>query len=492
MLVAFRCKEDGGYGRQMRVGAHKEDGGVEGFENHWLNVHESIASDMIVSDFFGRGYNMVETAKKKTSLARAVFSGSLGNMLEWFDYGLYGYFAVIISSNFFVAGDPIVGLLLSFLTFGIGFLVRPIGGILIGAYADKHGRIKALTLTILCMGICTMCMGLLPTYAQVGVLAPILLTVLRLLQGLATGGEFGSSLTFISEYGTPNNRAFLVSWQPFSVGCGLLLGSTAGLIVTTVLPEAALYDWGWRIPFICGILIAIYGVYMRRTVPDPPAYLKMKEEEKTQVQAHTPIKEMFLRYKKSIFAVIGLLVGSSATYYLLITYMPTYISQFMHSSLSSAFIVNTSVIAINLCLCPFMGMLIDKIGRRKSLIIGCLGFLILSYPIFYFLIQQTNPIIMIALLGILIVFQTIIAVAIAVASAEVFPTKLRNSGIGFSYNLAAAIFGGLAPLAATALIAGTGDQLSITWLIIGGILVTFLTTVFLLKGFYAHEGKKAN
>ena len=431
---------------------------------------------------------MATTAKKKTSLARAVFSGSLGNMLEWFDYGLYGYFAVIISRDFFVSDDPIVGLLLSFLVFGTGFLVRPIGGILIGAYADKHGRIKALTLTIMCMGICTMCMGLLPTYSQVGIAAPILLTVLRLLQGLATGGEFGSSLTFIAEYGTPNNRAFLVSWQPFSVGCGLLVGSAAGLLITTVLPEAALYDWGWRIPFICGILIAIYGVHMRKNVPDSPEFLKMKEETNEAEEPHTPVKDLFLLYKKPILTVMGLLVGSSATYYLLITYMPTYISQFMHTSLSSAFVVNTSVIAINLLLCPIVGKLIDKVGRRKCLIIGCLGFLILSYPVFALLIQQTDAVVMIALWGVLIVFQTILAVAIAVVSAEVFPTKLRNSGIGFSYNLAAAIFGGLAPLAATALIAATGNQLSITYLILGSILITFLTTVFLLKGFYA-KGK---
>ena len=431
---------------------------------------------------------MATTAKKKTSLARAVFSGSLGNMLEWFDYGLYGYFAVIISRDFFVSDDPIVGLLLSFLVFGTGFLVRPIGGILIGAYADKHGRIKALTLTIMCMGICTMCMGLLPTYSQVGIAAPILLTVLRLLQGLATGGEFGSSLTFIAEYGTPNNRAFLVSWQPFSVGCGLLVGSAAGLLITTVLPEAALYDWGWRIPFICGILIAIYGVHMRKNVPDSPEFLKMKEETNEAEEPHTPVKDLFLLYKKPILTVMGLLVGSSATYYLLITYKPTYISQFMHTSLSSAFVVNTSVIAINLLLCPIVGKLIDKVGRRKCLIIGCLGFLILSYPVFALLIQQTDAVVLIALLGVLIVFQTILAVAIAVVSAEVFPTKLRNSGIGFSYNLAAAIFGGLAPLAATALIAATGNQLSITYLILGSILITFLTTVFLLKGFYA-KGK---
>ena len=424
---------------------------------------------------------MVAATKKKTSLARAVFSGSLGNMLEWFDYGLYGYFAAIISADFFVADDPIVGLLLSFLVFGTGFLVRPIGGILIGAYADKHGRIKALTLTILCMGICTMLMGCLPTYSQVGLLAPILLTVLRLLQGLATGGEFGSSLTFISEYGTPNNRAFLCSWQPFSVGCGLL--------VTTLLPEAALYEWGWRVPFLCGILIAFYGVHMRKNVPDSPEFLKAKAEVKEE--DHTPVKDLFLRYKKSIITVIGLLVGSSATYYILITYMPTYISQFMGTSFSSAFVVNTSVIAINLLLCPIVGLLIDKVGRRKCLIIGCLGFLILSYPVFYVLIQQTNALLMIGLLGVLIVFQTILAVAIVVVSAEVFPTKLRNSGIGFSYNIAAAVFGGLAPLAATALIAATGDRLSITYLMIGSVLITLLTTIFLLKGYYV-KGKNAS
>lgn len=437
---------------------------------------------------------MAESAKKKTSLAKAVFSGSMGTMLEWFDYGLYGYFAVIISDDFFASDDPIVGLLMSFMVFGVGFLVRPIGGILIGAYADKHGRIKALTLTILGMGICTLLMGLLPTYHQVGIIAPILLVILRLTQGLATGGEFGSSLTFISEYGTPNNRAFLVSWQPFSVGCGLLVGSAAGLAITTFVPGEALYDWGWRIPFICGILIALYGMHIRKNVPDSPEFLKMQEEKAKKTEAgqaeNVSVLDLFLRYKKSIFSVIGLLAGSGATYYLLITYMPTYISQFMETSLSSAFVVNTTVIAIYLAPCPFMGMLVDKVGRRKCLIVACLGFLILSYPVFAALVQQTNPGIMIALLSVLIVFQTIMAVSIAVVSSEVFPTELRNSGIGFSYNLSAAVFGGLAPLAATALIAATGDQLAITWLIIGAVAITLATTLFLLKGFYAHESAR--
>ena len=434
---------------------------------------------------------MEANAKNNSSMAKAVFSGVLGNMLEWFDYGLYGYFAVIISAEFFTSDDPVVGLLLSFMTFAIGFLVRPIGGLLVGAYADKHGRIKALTVTILAMGICTMLMGCLPTYEQVGILAPILLTVLRLIQGLATGGEFGSSLTFISEYGTPHNRAFLVSFQPLSVGCGLIIGSTAGLILTTFLPEEALYAWGWRIPFICGILIAIYGVHMRKNVPDSPEFTKMKEQKKAQaVEDKLPFKDLFMHFKTPIITVILLLAGASTTYYLLITYMPTYISQFVGSSLSDSFVVNTSVIAIYLIICPFAGKLIDKIGRRKGLIIGCIGFLVFTYPVFFILIQHTNPIIMIALLGILVACQTLIAVANAVIPSEIFPTNLRNSGIGFSYNLSAAVFGGLAPLEATALIAATSNTLAITWLIFGAILVTLLTGIFMLKLFYSRKDGK--
>lgn len=435
---------------------------------------------------------MGDSAKKQVSLAKAVFSGSLGNMLEWFDYGLYGYFAVIISTEFFTSEDPMVALILSFMTFGVGFLVRPIGGILIGAYADKHGRIKALTLTILGMGICTMLMGFLPTYQQIGIAAPILLTILRLLQGLCTGGEFGSSLTFISEFGNDKNRAFLVSWQPFSVGVGLIVGSTAGLIITSVLPSEALYAWGWRIPFICGILIAFYGVHMRRNVPDSPEFRKRQAEAAASKAAEVkvPLKDLFLRHHTAILTVIFLLAGASCSYYLLITYMPTYISQFVGTSMSDAFVVNTSVLAIYLVLCPFAGKILDKIGRRRGLVIGCIGFLIFTYPVFYILVQHTNPAIMIALLGILVACQTLIAVGNAVVSTEIFPTELRSSGVGFAYNLSAAVFGGLAPMAATAVIAATGNQLSIVALIIGAIVITLVTAVFLLKRFYGKEGLK--
>lgn len=435
---------------------------------------------------------MVAATKKKTSLARAVFSGSLGNMLEWFDYGLYGYFAAIISADFFVADDPIVGLLLSFLVFGTGFLVRPIGGILIGAYADKHGRIKALTLTILCMGICTMLMGCLPTYSQVGLLAPILLTVLRLLQGLATGGEFGSALTFISEFNNGKNTSFLVSWQPFSVGVGMLIGSITGLICTSVLSQPDLYAWGWRIPFLIGIVVAIYGVYLRKSVPEPPEFEKMKEQKKATEEDHTPVKVLFKKHWVAMITNIGLLAGTSVSYYLLVTYLPTYIKEFVGGTMLEGFIVNTAVVAVYLILCPFAGMFADKFGRRKSVIIACLGFIVLAYPVFWAVINGHAVLIMICALACLLPFQSLNAVAVATAASEVYPTETRNSGVGLAYNLAAAVFGGMAPAIATAIIAGTGNAISLAFFIIAADVVSILVAIFLMKRYYRKDGTPVN
>ncbi len=430
----------------------------------------------------------ISTETKRPSLLKSIASGCMGNVLEWFDYGLYGYFAVIISAEFFTSDDPIVGLILSFLVFGTGFIVRPIGGIIAGAYADKHGRVKALTITIMLMGVCTMLMGCLPTYEQVGILAPILLTVLRLVQGLATGGEFGSALTFISEFSNGRNKSFLVSWQPFSVGVGMLLGSATGLILSSCLSQPDLYAWGWRIPFICGILIAIYGVYLRKHIPDSPEFEKMQQEKKATAQEHTPVKSLFVRHWAAIVTVIGLLAGTSVSYYLLVTYLPTYIVEFVGGSMLNAFIVNTSVVAIYLLFCPFAGLLADKIGRRRSIIIACLGFIVLSYPLFSIFVSTQNVAIMILSLAVIMVFQSLNAVAVATASSEVFPTELRNSGIGFAYNLAAACFGGMAPMVATAIIAGTGNALSLAGFIIAADLVSILIAIFLMRRFYDRSG----
>lgn len=427
-----------------------------------------------------------EPKQDKKSFARAVVAGSLGNVMEWFDYGLYSYFAVIIAAEFFTNADPVVGIIMSFLTVGIGFLARPIGGLIIGAYADKHGRIKAITFCIVGMGICTALIGLLPTYEQIGIGAPLLLAVLRICQGLLCGGEFGSSLTFLSEYGRPGNKCFITSFQQSSLALGLLLGSLAGMLVTNLCSDADLYAWGWRVPFVLGILIALYAIHLNKNVDDTPEFRKMKEAQAAGEEVpQAKTSDLFKQHSYAIVAVFLILAGSSVAYYLLVTYMPTYLSQFVGGSLSNSFTINTVAVCVYLVCVPISGKILDKIGPRKGVIIGGIAYIALCYPVFWFLSHNADSMLgAIGAMSVLLVFQSLLAVGIAVMSTEVFPTELRNSGVGLAYNLAVAIFGGFGPAAATALIAGTGDVMSITWLIFATMAVTLFTAAFLMKRFY--------
>lgn len=424
-------------------------------------------------------------SKPKKSFAGAVFAGTFGNILEWFDYGLYGYFATVFAAEFFVTEDPAVALILSMLTFAIGFLARPIGGLIVGAYSDKHGRVNAMTICIIGMGICTFLIGCLPNYATIGLAAPLLLAVLRICQGLLAGGGFGSSLTFLAEYGTPTNKAFISSWQPFSVGVGLLLGSLSGLLVTSLCTEEFLYAWGWRIPFWVGIVIIFYAFYVRKTVDETPEFKETQQEKGESISAASNTAELFKKHWYAMLTVLLLLVGASVTYYLLITYIPTYLSEFVGGSLSNSFLTNTIATALYSVFVPLSGILIDKIGPGRTAIIAPIGYILLTVPVYTFLTTMADSLpIAIGAILCLGVFQAILAVSIVVISAEVFPSALRNSGVGFAYNLAVAIFGGMGPTAATALITGTGDVMSITWLIMGTMAVTLLAAIFMLRRFY--------
>ncbi len=431
------------------------------------------------------------TAAPKQSrgqMVKSIVAGTIGNILEWFDYGLYGYFAAIIAANFYNTGDAMVALIMSFMTFAMGFIVRPLGGLVVGIWSDKHGRIKAITFCVVAMGCCTFLMGCLPTYDQVGVLAPVLLTTLRIVQGLMCGGGFGSSLTFLSEYGAKFGKGFICSFQPLSVGVGLLMGSGLGLFMSSVLSEADLYSWGWRIPFLIGILISLYAFWMNRSVDESPEFTKMKEQQEQQGDAAAEKPKLGLMFKQhwiGLIATVGMLCGASATYYLLITYMPTYISQFLDTSFNSAFFINTGAICVYLIFTPIAGLLIDKIGPRWGAMIAAGCYVVAAYPVFSTLVNNVDSAFMaIAVIGILAIFQALLAVANCVISTEIFPTEVRNSGVGFAYNLAAAVFGGTAPMCATALIAGTGDVMSIVWLVFGSQAITFLTALFILRHYY--------
>jgi MHS family proline/betaine transporter-like MFS transporter len=414
-------------------------------------------------------------------IVKAVVAGSIGNALEWYDYGLYGYFASIISSQFFSSKDPLTALMLSFIVFGVGFLMRPIGGLVFGHYADKVGRRNVLTWTVMLMGISTFAIGCLPTYAQIGVWAPILLACCRLLQGISTGGEWGSCMSFLAEYSTPYNRGLIVSWSQFSIAIGLLLGSGFGAILSSLLSPEAMNAWGWRLPFLSGIFIAIFGLYIRHRVEETPVF---KECENLQTLAKTPLLDVLKNYKRETILSFGIVIGWTISYWLVMAYMPTYISKVLKFPLSVGLSLNTFLIVIFMIAIPFTGILADKLGRKPIIITALLGFIILGYPLFYLLSTTQSAVVILMVLVVLAVLEAMICGGATVYMTEIFPTNIRCSAIAIGYNIAVACFGGTAPFISTWLISTTNNNLAPTYYLIAGSIISLLVMIFMAKETY--------
>ena len=417
----------------------------------------------------------------KSSMAKAVLAGSVGNALEWFDYGLYGYFAAIISSQFFPSKDPVTALMLTFIVFGVGFVMRPIGGLIFGHYADRVGRRNALTWTVILMGISTFAIGCLPTYAQVGILAPVLLATCRLLQGVSTGGEWGSCMSFLAEYSTPHNRGFIVSWSQFSIAVGLLLGSGSGALLSSLLSPEAMNAWGWRLPFWSGMLIAMYGFYVRRKVDETPVF---KQCEENHTLAQTPLMDVLKNYRRETILSFGIVIGWTISYWIIMAYMPTYISKVLKFPLAVGLSYNTFLIIVFMIAIPFTGILADKVGRKPVMIGAALGFIILGYPLFYVLSTTQNPVVLLSVMAVLAILEALVCGGATVAMTEIFPTNVRCSAIAIGYNIAVACFGGTAPFVSTWLISTTGNNLAPTYYLIAGSAVSLLVLIFMAKETY--------
>ena len=411
-------------------------------------------------------------------MAKAILAGSIGNALEWFDYGLYGYFAAIISSLFFPSKDSLTSLMLTFIVFGVGFVMRPLGGLIFGHYADKAGRRKALAVTVILMGISTFAIGCLPTYAQIGVWAPVLLAFCRLMQGISTGGEWGSCMSFLAEYGTTSNRGFIVSWSQFSIAVGLLGGSAMGTMLTAALSQEALNAWGWRIPFWAGLAIAFFGMYVRSRVDETPKY---KEAEESHKVVNMPVVELLQKYRRETVVTIGIVIGWTISYWVTMAYMPTYISKVLKYPLWVGMSFNTVLLVFFMIAVPFAGMLADRIGRKPVMMIAAGGFIVCSYPLFYLMSTvRTSGVLFFVMLS-LALLQALICGGATVYIPEIFPTHVRCSAIGVGYNLAVAAFGGTAPFVATWLVSVTGNNLAPTYYLIGGSLLTFLVLTFMAE-----------
>jgi MFS transporter, MHS family, proline/betaine transporter len=393
-----------------------------------------------------------ETAPLETTLKRVVIAATIGNVLEWFDFVIYGFLAVTIAQVFFPTGNPTVSLLVTFGAFGLAYLVRPLGAIFVGSYTDRHGRKAGLTLSIALMMVGTTLMAVTPGYAAIGLAAPILITLARLLQGFSVGGEFGSSVAFLMEHGS-KRRGFSASWQFSVAGMITALASLFGLGLTTLLTHDQLLTWGWRLPYFFGMLVGPAGLYIRSRLAETPEFLEAEKAETV------PIHELLSKHPLPVLLGVGISIISNSSFYILL-YIPTYGQKTLGLPASTGFIatlIGGFVLAIG---CPLFGHWSDRIARPRIMVVTAWLFFLTSWPCFYLIWAWptlTACIIAVAWLQLLKAGYSGVLPSLL---GEQFPVATRAIGIALSFSTAVSIFGGFAPFIATWLIAQTGDPLS--------------------------------
>lgn len=390
------------------------------------------------------------------AMKRTLLAGAIGNVLEWYDFALYGYFAPVFAALFFPSDSPSVSLISAFGVFAVGFLARPLGALVFGHWGDTLGRRNALAWSVLFMAIPTGAVGLLPTYEAIGVIAPIALILCRFLQGLSVGGEFTGSATFLVEHATASQRGYIGSWAGFSAQIGALLGSGVGALIASSLTDEALHQWGWRIPFLMGSVIALAGWYLRTRVAESPAFETTRREG---ALASSPIRDVFTTQCRAVTTVAGLMWLHGVSFYLLYVYMTTYLITMTPASLATVLWLNTGGMMLLALLIPVMGSWSDRIGQRPLLIVGAAGLSVLSYPCFLWLTSNDLPRMIVAQ-GLLTVLAACYMGPFFAAIARLFPTAYRYTGLSVGYNIGAALFGGTAPLVATLFIEWSGISLA--------------------------------
>lgn len=391
---------------------------------------------------------------ERREIRRAVTAAVVGNVLEWYDFAIYAYMATVIARKFFPSGNEVTALLSTFAAFGVGFVVRPLGGILIGRLGDLKGRKTALLLSIALMAAGTVLIGLIPSYETIGPAAPTLIVVARMLQGFSAGGEWGGSTAFIVEWAPENQRGFYGSLQQCSVAGGLLLGSAVAALVSTVLPAQTVDDWAWRIPFLLGGLLGPVGLYMRRNIGETPAFARVAQETTPAATSDAPAPAWLAA------RAFGFTILWSVSYYIVLAYMPTFLQKHVMLGRSEALWATTAGLFALVTTIPLAGLLSDRFGRKPLLLAACVAFMVLPYPLFALMLFGAS-------LGTIIAIQVALALGIALYSgpgpaaiAEIFPTKGRSTWMSTGYSLSVAIFGGFAPFVATWLIEETGSLLS--------------------------------
>ncbi|MEX3972312.1 MFS transporter [Paraburkholderia caribensis] len=418
---------------------------------------------------------------QRVSHAKAIAAITLGNGLEFFDFTIYSFFATIIGKLYFPVEGQLAQLMLAVGTFGVGFIMRPVGGVVLGAYADRAGRKAAMSLTLWLMTLGSAIIAFAPTYASIGLAAPVLVILARLIQGFALGGEIGASTSLLMEYGSDRTRGFYGSWQFVSQGLNTVVGSLLGVALAAMLSTHALESWGWRVPFVIGMAMGPIGVYIRRhldeTLPMPAA----SSDHSPALEAATvakPVREIFGTHMGSIATGVVTTIGGTAANYIVLFYLSTYAIKILHMPMSLALWASWTAAFVTVICSPFAGALSDRYGRKRVLWVSRVLLIVGVYPAFMVInAVPTVPVLLsvVAVLGVLVAFT---AVPNIVMLPEMFPREIRATGMSIVYCLGVSIFGGFAQFFATWLIQLSGSTLAPAWYLIGCGLVSLLALPF--------------
>jgi MHS family proline/betaine transporter-like MFS transporter len=422
----------------------------------------------------------IEPVSKKTAV-KAVAAASIGNALEWYDFSVYAFFAIYISQNFFPTGDSSIQLISAFLIFGVGFVIRPLGAIVLGNYGDRVGRKALLTLTIILMAAGVLVIGVAPTYYAIGFGAPFLILIGRVLQGFSAGGEMGGASAFLVEYADEKNKGKYAAWLQASMAISNILGALVATVVTLAFTQEQVASWGWRIPFLLGVLIAPVGLYLRNKLDETPQFIieEKKRKKTSKTNQAMPLLKALGKYPKELLLGVGFSVLWVVSVYTLIIFMPTYEQKTLHFSSFEAFVASLIANVFMFVGCLLSGFYSDKIGRQKMLFVSTGLLFVGVYPMLL-LIQNVHTFLM------LIVTQTVFCILVSLfvgvapsALSEIFPTEVRSTGISLTYNLPNAILGGFAPAILTLFTEVFHNTFAPAWYVMICAAITFIAILFM-------------
>ena len=424
-------------------------------------------------------------AKPHYAGARAIVAASIGNALEWYDFSVYAFFAIYIARNVFPNQGGAGALINAFLIYGVAFVARPVGAVLLGAYGDRSGRRAALTLSLILMAAGSLCIAVAPPYAVIGIGAPLLILCGRLLQGLSAGGEIGGAVSFLVEHAPPERRGTYAAWLQSSMGVSNILGALTGATLSAALTPEQLGSWGWRVPFVLGLSVAPVGLWLRASLEETPAF-EAAERERGRVVGRqsllTSLRDVFVEEPRALAVAAGISTVWVVGVYTLLLYMPTYVQRSLGFTPSQAFtasVVGNVAMAVG---CVLAGRLSDRIGRTLTVRIGALLLLVATYPVLAWVVSVRTVMALFVGQTLFCAIVSVFTGSVPAVLASLFPARLRSTGVSLTYNFAAVVFGGFAPAVLTFLTESTHNTMAPAFYVVAAATVSLIALAFVPRG----------